>query len=260
MCNHTPQSPDTIPRTPPSGLARALIRPHLTMWTTVESTWALAKFSPNRNRKCTDRISPRSGRRCSHVMPDGLPLPATPLRADRRFLPNNFVQIEVRNWLVLHDLARECLVGLSCNWSNTALVPGATSLPSKTCRAKESSPTCTILSALVTRALHVITTSSTTLPDLANGSHLVACSTGREEYPLPSQEIFETGHHLRSWDQPSTRGSVEHLLSFFTTSAWQVSHAASSNANFSAFRKGPRKTLHHRCSLVKHCTRIGVVQ
>ena len=43
---------------------------------------------------------------------------------------------------------RRCL---SCNWSNVTLVRGATSLPSRTYRAEERSPTCTNLSGLKTR-------------------------------------------------------------------------------------------------------------
>ena len=81
---------------------------------------------------------------------------------------------------------------------------------------------------------------------------LVAQCIGWEELnPLTSRENSKPSNQLRPWDHTSTWRSVQQhpwqqheqfpALSCLTSSSRQLPQEASSNANFNAFLKGPRK-------------------
>ena len=202
-------------------------------------------------------------------MPDGPP--ATLLRAERRFLPNLLVQFKKGKRSVLQDLTWEWLLGgrrcLSCNWSNVDLVPGANSLPSKPCRAEESSPTCTNLSALMTRR----STSSPLLRRRCRILPLAACSLAvRSWIHSPREKASRRATNFDLGINPPPGGRWRSILgnsmkSFFPPPFLPlfISHVAF-QCQFQGISARPannmRYLLHHRCSLAKHCTRVDIIQ
>ena len=64
-------SPTTIPRTPPEGLRKAVIRPILTASTTWSGTLAVTRCSPNLNNQCNMGGLAKKGLKCSLVIPEG---------------------------------------------------------------------------------------------------------------------------------------------------------------------------------------------
>ena len=137
-------SPTTMPRTPPLGFSRAVIRPKRMASRTDDGTCNALR----------SRGMSRSGCKCSTFIPDGPP--AAPRLADLKFRQkpissklksdrgsglDNSLGTGVRG-------SRGRLDG-SLSALRVASVPGAREDPSNACRAEDTSPMCTNASALL---------------------------------------------------------------------------------------------------------------
>ena len=163
-------SRDTIPRTPPSGLVRTVIRPHLTMNGNGSSGQVLAQSEQQMHGR--HLIEERAEMLAHHARRST----CTPLHEERRFLPNSFSSRSKKNdRLVLRDLARKCFPRLGgsalsvCqlvqrgpgSWRHLTAFQG---LPGRRELAKMHQLLCPFHAAL-----HIVATSATTLPDPTNG-------------------------------------------------------------------------------------------
>ena len=84
--NRLTMSPTTMPRTPPLGFWRAVMRPNRMASRTDVGTCALHNLSPAWKKALRSRGMSRRGCRCSTVIPEGPP--AAPLLADLTFRQN----------------------------------------------------------------------------------------------------------------------------------------------------------------------------
>ena len=154
-------------------------------------------------------LSSNNGRRCSHVIPESFP--ATPLRAERRFLPRppgtTFCgwKPEIsgdnasRGWggSTVHILQLVQCARPHC--SSFQSLPAA---PSKACRAEEISPKCTKFSARLTRLSQSSVSNAGSSP--CNGILLIAHLAGSEQCDPLSPSKRRHFHQFCTIDQSSS--------------------------------------------------------
>ena len=125
-----------MPRTPPAGFLRAVMRPILTASITGIAILALTKCSPNRKNQCNIGGLAKRGLKCSLVMPEK-PLAAF-LRTVLKLRPNGASSNSNSEGGVVHDAVWQRIAELRGS-PFQCLQPTATSALSRACRAEESS-------------------------------------------------------------------------------------------------------------------------
>ena len=135
-------SPTTVPRTSPSGFARAVIRPSFTACNSSSGIKPLANCPATSPKSLVQTVSARRGFKCSAVIPDGPA--AAPLRAVRKFCNNALLRTSSgsasRMERSIGVLTTRGLRVSSFNNFSVLESPGAIAAPSNACRAEDNSP------------------------------------------------------------------------------------------------------------------------
>ena len=194
-------SPTTMPRTPPLGFSRAVIRPNRIASRTEDGTCPLDNFSPTWKNALRSRSMSNNGCKCSTVIPDGPP--AAPRLADLKFRqkPASSKLKSDRGSGLDNSLgsgvrgSRGRLDG-SLNALRVASVPGSREDPSNTCRAADTSPMCTNASALLT-FFSIPSSDLRCLRRRMTAACWLTLATGFEKaQPLASIELSKPGQQL----------------------------------------------------------------